>query len=222
MKFAFLIGILLLSPFVLKAQDTLVKRNGEKLIVKLVEVNPTDIRYKRFDYQEGPLFTLPKEEIKFIIYANGAKESFESYVPPVAKEIAPDLSIQSTGKYYYYKGKKVREADMLDITGKLGDKKTNLAIKKTENIKFLQEVTLIGGIGVFVTGWYIYLSNFPRRVRRGYTGTTSNASRLQAQKNGEYLMLGALGSEIVSIGLRFDRRRHAHIVMDLYNKAIIH
>ena len=54
-----------------KAQDTIVKRNGEKVTVKLMEVNPNDVRYKRLDYLEGPLFTVQKQDIKFIVYANG-------------------------------------------------------------------------------------------------------------------------------------------------------
>src|ERR1017187_2864965 len=70
------------SPFhLLTAQDTIFKRDGEKLIVKLKEVNPGDVRYIRFDYQSGPLYTLLKQEIKYIVYSNGLKESFENYSP---------------------------------------------------------------------------------------------------------------------------------------------
>ena len=222
MKWYFLFAILLFSSLFIKAQDTIVTRNGEKIISKLMEVNPTNVRYKRFDYQDGPLFTLEKQDIKFIVYANGMKDSFKNYVPPTPiKEKIPaiDLSMQTSGKYYYYKERRIGEPDMLAIAGKLNDPKINLMIKKTEEKKLIQNVTRIAGIPIFISGFYIYESNRPKRTRRA-PAPISTPSHIQAQKNGEYLMLGALGSELASVYFTIDRRRHDHIVVDAYNKEI--
>ena len=222
MRYLVLCFSFLLLPLLIKAQDTIVKRDGEKIIAKLAEVNPNNVRYKRFDYQDGPMFTLQKEEIKFIIYANGVKDIFENYVPPpVVREnfSALDLSIQATGKYYYYKERRISEPEMLVISGKLKDPKINLIIKKVEDKKFIQNVTAIGSIPLFVSGLYIYEANRPTRSRRGRP-SISNSSKVQAQKNGEYLMLAGLACDIASVSFMFDRRKHDHIVVNVYNEYI--
>ena len=70
-----------------------------------------------------------------VIYANGTKDSFEEYTPPIIYYIKPvDLTITSNGWRYYYKDHLIRERDMLEIAQDLDVKKINLAIKKTENI----------------------------------------------------------------------------------------
>src|ERR1035437_9810916 len=82
-----------------QAQDTIVKRNEEKVIAKIMEVNQSDIKYKRFDYQDGPTFTVVKWELKYVVYGNGAKESFENYSAPLNKVVQSpiDLSFQPAG-----------------------------------------------------------------------------------------------------------------------------
>ncbi len=208
----------------LQAQDTIVKRNGNKLIVKLVEVNPDNVRYKRLDYQEGPVFTLSKQEIKLLIYPNGIHESFENYVPPVVKEAilsppAIDLSIQPSGSKYYYKERRISEPDMLAIVSKQNDKKINLMIKKVEEKKFIQMTTMILSLPIFITGLYLYAANTPRRSKRGSTTPTTSA---EMRVNGEYLMLAGVACELVSISFKLNRTKHAHMVVDAYNAYIIH
>jgi hypothetical protein len=200
-----------------------VKRSGEAIIAKLVEINPDNIRYKRFDYLTGPLFTLPKQEIKFVVYSNGVKESFETYSSPApAKETKEDLTFQTNGWNYYYKERRITEHDMLALAGKQNDKKINLMIKKTDNIRFIQDATAIGGAALFVTGASLYIANRSRKYNRySSTSIASANKRAQMRLNGEYLMLGGLTSEIVSITFRFDRRKHAHMVVDAYNKLIV-
>lgn len=224
MKNLFLFVSVLLSTLVLNAQDTLVKRNGETLAIKLTEINPDNLKYKRFDYQDGPLFTIPKEEVKLIIYQNGKKELFENYIPPPIVKAAPgeDVSILMSGKYFYYKERRIREPDMLSIVYKLNDKRLNAMGKNVERLKLIQNLTTLLGASLFMYGIYEYQSNRPRPQRRGRGGgapiaTTAN---LQAQNNGKILMLCGLASGIVSISFMIDRRKHDRFVVDAYNKYI--
>src|SRR6202007_9440 len=88
--------MLLYFPTV-KAQDTIVKRNDEVVIGKILEVNQNEIKYKRFDYQDGPTFTTVKWELRYIIYGNGVKESFENITAPmiaIPEKPKKDLTIQ--------------------------------------------------------------------------------------------------------------------------------
>lgn len=60
-----------------KAQDTLFLRNSSKVVVKLSEITPTQLKYKRFDNLEGPNYSINKSEVEYVVFANGLKEQFE-------------------------------------------------------------------------------------------------------------------------------------------------
>ncbi|WP_400193169.1 hypothetical protein [Hymenobacter sp. B81] len=81
-----LLLLLLLLPFGGWAQDLLTKRNGDEVPVKVLEVTPTEIRYKRTDNPDGPLFVVPRAEVFMIKYANGTKDLI---TPPAVGAAAP-------------------------------------------------------------------------------------------------------------------------------------
>lgn len=63
-----------LLPLVLRAQDVLTKQTGEELQVKVLEITPTEVRYKRTDNPDGPLVSVRRTDVFMIRYANGTKE----------------------------------------------------------------------------------------------------------------------------------------------------
>jgi hypothetical protein len=65
------------------AQDTLVLRTGREHVVKVLEINPTEVIYKRFDNLEGPNIIVLKADVAHIVYANGTREEFEEEAPRV-------------------------------------------------------------------------------------------------------------------------------------------
>lgn len=202
----------------LHAQDTLVKQSGDTLAVILLEVNPENLRYKRFDYQNGPTFTVFKQEIKFVIYANGKRETFEHPVFPLRLKQSSDvdLSIQTSGKYFFYKDIRIAEADMLAIVSKQKDKKLDEMVRKVNDLRFLQHATGLVSIPLFVSGFFIYAANRPQPARRGRP-PVNTASRAQSRKNGGYMMIGALVSGLASVSFMIDRRRHDRFVVHAYN-----
>ena len=56
------------------AQDVIIKKNGEELKTKVMEVSSDEIKYKMWDYQDGPLYTISTSEIFMIKYQNGNKD----------------------------------------------------------------------------------------------------------------------------------------------------
>lgn len=58
------------------AQDQLYKKNGESLEVKVNEVTPRTISYKKYDNQDGPTYTIPKGDVSKIVYENGSEDYF--------------------------------------------------------------------------------------------------------------------------------------------------
>ena len=75
--------LFLLLPFGAMAQDQLLFLSGEEETVKIMEVTPDELKYKRWDNIDGPLFTVRKADLFMVKYANGTKEKFE------AKAVAP-------------------------------------------------------------------------------------------------------------------------------------
>ncbi|MCG6186522.1 hypothetical protein [Maribellus maritimus] len=60
------------------SQDIITKTTGEDIEAKVLEVDRTEIRYKRYSNLDGPIFTLQKSDILMIRYENGTKDIFNT------------------------------------------------------------------------------------------------------------------------------------------------
>lgn len=84
MKKKFLFGVFILfisiSTF---AQDQLFKKDNSKLEVKILEINPSQIKYKLKANPDGPTYVVSKSDVALIIYANGEHEAFKEEQAPV-------------------------------------------------------------------------------------------------------------------------------------------
>lgn len=71
--------IFMLLPFSVKAvaQDVIVKTDGSTILSKVLEINSSEIKYKKFSNQNGPTYTINKSEIMAINYENGEKDVFD-------------------------------------------------------------------------------------------------------------------------------------------------
>ena len=70
------------------AQDIIVLNNSsaDEIEAKVQEVSQTEVKYKKWSYQDGPTFTIPTSDIFVIKYRNGEKQRFgiekqEAYQP---------------------------------------------------------------------------------------------------------------------------------------------
>jgi hypothetical protein len=54
--------------------DKLIMRNGDELLVKVIEIGDIEIKYKLCDFLNGPLHTINKNNVYSIKYANGFEE----------------------------------------------------------------------------------------------------------------------------------------------------
>ena len=79
LQLLFLFTILNLT---INAQDTLTLTSGAKIPAKVLEINPTTVKYKHFNNITGPDYVEEKSNILTIKYGNGIIDSFK-----VVKEI---------------------------------------------------------------------------------------------------------------------------------------
>ena len=68
------VASMLLVVASVKAQDKIYRKNGEVLKVKIVEISSTDIKYRIFGEEDGPIYVLEKDRIQKIVYQNGRVE----------------------------------------------------------------------------------------------------------------------------------------------------
>ena len=83
-----------LSATYVSAQDVIVKKDGNTILSKVLEVNTSDIKYKKFSNQNGPTYTINKSEIMSINYENGEKDDFS-----INQEIVTPLSTSTSMQY---------------------------------------------------------------------------------------------------------------------------
>jgi hypothetical protein len=61
---------------VINAQDKITLKNGEEVNAKVIEINETEIKYKKSDNLEGPTRIFYKTDVFSIKYENGTKDVF--------------------------------------------------------------------------------------------------------------------------------------------------
>ena len=58
--------------------DILVLKNGDEVKAKVLEISPIEIKYKKCNMPEGPLYVVKKSDVFMIKYANGTKVVIKS------------------------------------------------------------------------------------------------------------------------------------------------
>ncbi len=95
MKYIFLFILFICSSNSIQAQDTLLIRSSENIIVKVIEVGTTEVKYKKQDNLNGPMFSILKSDLLMIKYENGTTDDFSSIKKiEVADFSALDASFQ--------------------------------------------------------------------------------------------------------------------------------
>jgi len=68
--------LICLSNNVSFSQDLINKTDGVEIKVKVIEIDDTNIKYKKFDNQSGPVYSISKKEVDRIKYENGSIDNF--------------------------------------------------------------------------------------------------------------------------------------------------
>ncbi|MCX6295159.1 MAG: hypothetical protein NTX97_03660 [Bacteroidetes bacterium] len=61
-----------------RGQDTIVKQNQEVILAKITEISSSEIKYKRFDNIDGPVYSITKTAITKIKFSNGKVEEMKN------------------------------------------------------------------------------------------------------------------------------------------------
>ncbi|HRH51454.1 MAG TPA: hypothetical protein PLP23_22065 [Panacibacter sp.] len=84
MKYLIVIAAALFFSVTLFAQDQIIKRNGQVVKAKVIEVGTSEIKYKLPDNIDGPLYAIDKNTVTKIIYENGHVDNFTTDIKDTA------------------------------------------------------------------------------------------------------------------------------------------
>ena len=109
MKKLTFLAIFAIATFASFSQDFIIKKNGEEIKAVISEVGQTEVKYKKYDLDKGPIFTILKSDIFMIRYQNGSKDVFNE--PTASKESEKKSSVDiiadaKADAKRNYKGKK--------------------------------------------------------------------------------------------------------------------
>ncbi len=101
------------------AQDIIVLHSGDEIEAVVQEVSKSEVWYKKYSFQDGPVYSLPVSDIFMIKYPNGEKDMFTKQKPVsslwVAKKepgLALLCSLLLPGGGQYYNGQYRKGATM--------------------------------------------------------------------------------------------------------------
>lgn len=195
MNYKFLFFLLMFSLTV-KAQDTIVKLNGEVISAKISEVGTNAITYKKMSMLDGPTFVDYKTDILFVKYTNGQKQYFnKDQINSIQKSILDSAQIKKNeslktekmpdkgmnkidfleGKYSI-NGQKASQKDVNRLLASSKNPAITLPLKAAKTTKTFQKIikitsipTTIGGGGALLwTGIDMY-----NDIRRGRDNTST-------------------------------------------------
>lgn len=217
---------LLFAGITAQAQDTIYKRNREVIQAKIAEISSTEVKYKRYTMQDGPLFVISRDEVQKIKFANGVVDSF-AVAPVVAQPpvtTQPSVVYQTTPTLtgliqnprpgtYYFNQVKINEKKLLFIATDKNrawkDKELTQAIMATRDYKNNQYISGFGGPIVGI-GCLIASSQM---VTNG--GNENVAAALIFNGVGIFI-----ASQIVSPMFKRKRSKSARKVVELYNLQV--
>ena len=78
MKKIFILLVIFCAFVNVWAQDVIVTKTGNEIEAKVQEIGFNDVKYKKWDNQTGPTYTLNKNEIFIIRYENGSRDVFNT------------------------------------------------------------------------------------------------------------------------------------------------
>lgn len=123
LKHLFVIFPLLFAAKMTMAQDVIVKKDGSTIASKVEEINSTDIKYKKWSNQDGPLYSISRSEVVVINYQNGEIEVIQSNTAKTPHNdsflaINRKSEMERDGRDLEIDGHELSEEEVLELVGR--------------------------------------------------------------------------------------------------------
>lgn len=134
MKKILILFFLFLCADYMFAQDVIVKKDGSTILSKVLEVNPSNVKYKKSSNLNGPTYSIDISDLLSINYENGDKDCF-------ATTTLPDSSNKTSTKNGYIAAypdsSNMKLIEMMNSMPDNNDKKKNRKTKASMVAAFM-------------------------------------------------------------------------------------
>ena len=200
-----LFALLALLSGAAHAQDTLVHRNGDEVAVKVLEITPAEVKYRRSDNPDGPIISLWRSDVFMVRYANGTQEVFNPRpASGAARPPAPTAGAPVVGPAVPTVSNRDPNDAILDEPIHLDGPRIGFTILSAGVVDKARENGV--GIGPFITqfGWQFESRLF--RLPNGISGLVELVPLVGGLEQGQFLpsisgLLGVRGAKGFEFGL---------------------
>lgn len=163
---AFSLGLLLVSSSY--SQDVIIFHNGDMIESTIMEISASEIKYKKYDNLDGPLYVVLKKDIFMINYSTGEKDIFERNSSSKEEKSNDNKNQEETP---YSTGTKILQANNLlaiDITNEVLNLNFGMGGFVSDNFAIIGQLNRLGAgssytaafTEIALTGLYYFNSGF--------------------------------------------------------------
>lgn len=202
------------------AQDTIVTRSGKTILGNVMEVTTTEVKYKKMELADGPVYIENKSSIEKIKYKNGYTDVFQQEKSPetIVKtdknqeetDYRRKITLEPRGRKYVYGDKLLSENQMHKMLLGLNNPEITRAVRGAKADKGLQYIGF-AAIPLMAIG----------AIALGFSTDAWGAqpSEQEALRN---VGIGFLASGTIILGtsiyFKIDRKRKNALAVGLYKK----
>lgn len=104
------------------AQDVIVKKDQSTVISKVLEITNTEIKYKKWNNQDGPTYSIDRSEVLSINYENGEVEKFTETTNNQQNTNVPNIQylnsyMTKTSGRLYLNGRQLSDYEIRRLVG---------------------------------------------------------------------------------------------------------
>lgn len=207
------------------AQDTIFKRNNDTIVAKVFEINTKEVKYKKFHFQDGPVYIDAKSEIAMIIFSNGMKQTFEKQKPePIVNEqpiySKPiDNKIVDHRMFYVYQFRKINQLEMQYIVSSTNDEKIARLVKEAKKAR-RREPIFFALFPLAVGGSFALIESQAKHYyyNRGYTYVHNPSERSLYISLGSVCLAAAVACPVYSIYNKYKKMNCNSAAIKRYNQ----
>lgn len=199
--------------FSVYSQDVITTKKGEDISAKVLEVNINEVKYKRSDNPQSPIYSLLKSDILIIRYENGTKDIFSEEEKITKKEenttnnvdFVPKDKITIVDNYYAINGKRLDNRTMKSLLSQ--DPEVNALFKKSQRYGKGTIICSTVSVGLCVTSLIMFLN------KNNFSDNRKNEQNVDFL----YPLLGGVGMLIPSTILTKKTLKYRAQAVDKYN-----
>ena len=183
------------------SQDVILKKDNTTILSKVLEINNSEIKYKKWSNQEGPTYSISRTEVAKINYENGEVESFSNSTSNQQNKVTPKIQylnsyMTSSCGRLYLNGRLLSDYEIKSLI----DAESYLSYQKgRRQIKTGVILDIIGGATLLVE-----LLVTPK------TKTTLVIGALGAATLGSGILFGAFGSDKTNEVVKTYNKNHGN------------